>query len=65
MGYLIKIKRVVFKFKDGIAPDHMNIAGDCFDLRDGFIYVWNGEDVVAMVRVDIINYVCISEKKEN
>jgi hypothetical protein len=59
------VKRVVFKFKDGIAPDHMNIAGDCFDLRDGFIYVWNGEDVVAMVRVDIVNLVCISEKKEN
>ena len=58
------MKRAVFKFKDGIEPDHMNIPGDCFDLRGDFVLVWRGEDVVAMVRTDIINYVCISEKKE-
>lgn len=58
------MKRVVFKFKDGIEPDHMNIPGDCFDLRNDFVLVWQGEDVVAMVRTDIINYVCISEKSK-
>ena len=55
------MKRVVFKFTDG---DGMNIPGDCIDMRDEFIFVWDGELVVAMVRRDIVNCVCISEKKE-
>ena len=58
------MKRVVFKFKDGIQPDHMNIPGDCFDIHGEFIYVGSGGEIVAMIRTDIINYVCISEKKE-
>lgn len=42
----------------------MNIPGDCIDMRDGFIFVWDGENVVAIVRQDIVNYVCISERKD-
>lgn len=56
------MKRVVFKFKDG---DGMNLPGDYIEHRDEFIYVFNGEYVVAIVRADIVNIVCISEKKEN
>ena len=55
------MKRVVFKFKDG---DGMNIQGDYIDMRDEFIYVYNGDYIVAIVRHEIVNIVCISEKKE-
>lgn len=55
------MKRVVFKFKDG---DGMNIPGDYIDIRDDFIIVYNGEYIVAIVRHDTVNLVCISEKKE-
>ena len=58
------MKRVVFKFTDAIEPNHMNIPGDCIDMRDGFIYVWDGDLVVAIVRAEMVNMVCISEKKE-
>ena len=53
------MKRVVFKFKDG---DGMNLPGDYIEMRDDFIYVFNGEYVVAIVRADIVNIVCISER---
>lgn len=55
------MKRVVFKFKDG---DGMNLPGDYIEMRDDFIYVFNGEYVVAIVRADIVNIVCISERKD-
>jgi UDP-N-acetylglucosamine pyrophosphorylase len=47
----------------------MNIEGD-YIVHDGeFIYVYNGDNVVAMVRPEIVNLICISEKlcnkKEN
>lgn len=58
------MKRVVFKFKEDIEPNHMNIPGDCIDMRDDFIYVWDGDFVVAIVRTEIVNMVCMSEKKE-
>lgn len=54
------MKRVVFKFKDG---DGMNIPGDYIEIRDDFIIVYNGEYIVAIVRHDIVNLVCISERK--
>ena len=58
------MKRVVFRFVDGIEPNHMNIPGDCIDVRDGFVVVWNGEFIIAMVKQEIVTFVCISEKKE-
>ena len=58
------MKRVVIKFTEGIEPNHINIPGDCIERRDDFIYVWDGDIVVAIVRTEIVNMVCISEKKE-
>jgi hypothetical protein len=55
------MKMVVFQFANG---DGMKIPGDCIDMQDEFIFAWNGEYVAAMVRRDIVNAVCISEKKE-
>jgi hypothetical protein len=58
------MKRVVIKFT---YDDHMNIEGD-YIVNDGtFIYVYNGDNIVAMVRPEIVNLICLSEKqtKEN
>lgn len=55
------MKRVVFKFKDG---DGLNIPGDYIEMRDDFIYVYDGEYIVAMVRYDTVNLVCISERNK-
>ena len=56
------MKRVVIKFKDK-ELDHMNIEGDFIDLKDDFIYVYKGDYIVAIVRHEVVNFVCISEKK--
>jgi hypothetical protein len=58
------MKRVVIKFKDK-ELDHMNIEGD-YIYRDGdYIFVYNGDNIVAMVRHEIVNLICISEKQVN
>lgn len=59
-----QMKRVVIKFS---FDDHLNIEGD-YIVRDGeFILVYNGDNLVAMVRPEFVNVICISEKplKEN
>jgi hypothetical protein len=56
------MKRVVIRFKDK-GLDHMNIEGDYIDLKDDFIYVYNGDYISAIVRHELINLICISEKK--
>lgn len=54
------MKRVYIKFT---YDDHMNIEGD-YIVHDGeFIYVYNGDNVVAMARPEIVNLICISEKQ--
>jgi hypothetical protein len=55
-----QMKRVYIKFT---FDDHMNIEGD-YIVHDGeFIYVYNGDNVVAIVRPEIVNLICISEKQ--
>ena len=56
------MKRVVIKFKDK-ELDHMNIEGDYIALQDDFIYVYNGDYISAIVRCELINLICISQKK--
>ena len=53
--------RVVIKFKDG---EHININGDYIDVRDEFIFAWNGEFMVAIARASEVNTCYISEKNE-
>ena len=59
------MKRVVFRFIEDIDLTHINIQGDCIDVRDGFIVVWNGDLIVAMVKQEIVKLVYISEKKDD
>ena len=56
------MKRVYIKFT---YDDHMNIEGDYIVNDGGFIYVYNGDNLVAMVRHEIVNLICISEKQIN
>lgn len=59
------MKRVVIKFNEINDNDHMNIEGD-YIVNDGeFIYVYKGDNIVAMVRPEIVNLICISEKQVN
>jgi UDP-N-acetylglucosamine pyrophosphorylase len=41
----------------------MNIEADYIVHEGEFIYVYNGDNVVAMVRPEIVNLICISEKQ--
>jgi hypothetical protein len=57
------MKRVYIKFNEFNNNDHMNIEGD-YIFRDGdYIYVYNGDYISAIVRHELINLICISEKK--
>lgn len=59
------MKRVYIKFNELNDNDHMNIEGD-YIYRDGdYIFVYNGDNIVAMVRPEIVNLICISEKQVN
>ena len=55
------MSRVIIRFKNG---DHINLAGDCIDIRDGWVMAWRGDALVAIVREDEVNICYISEKKE-
>ena len=53
--------RVIIKCNNG---EHLNIQADCFDVRDGWILAWRGEDIVAYVRSEVVDICYLSEKKE-
>lgn len=58
------MKQVLVNFRYGIEPNTLKINGDCFDTHDGFIYVGCKGEVVAMIRTEIVNYVCTIENTE-
>lgn len=53
--------RLMIRFKDG---EQLNIDVECFDLRDGWILAWRGEDLVVIARAEEVNVCYISEKCE-
>lgn len=55
------MSRCLFKFKNG---EYVNIQADCIDLRDGWIYAWRGDYIVAIVQAEEVLACYISEKKE-
>lgn len=58
------MKRVYIRFN---FDDHMNIEAD-YIYRDGeFILIYNGDNLIAMVRPEFVDVICITEKpiKEN
>lgn len=59
------MKRVYIKFNELNNNDHMNIEGDYIYRDSDYIFVYNGDNIVAMVRPEIVNLICISEKQIN
>jgi hypothetical protein len=55
------MKRAIIRFKD---KTFINIPADAIDVRNELIYVWNGEDVVAIAKLDNLDVCYLSEKKE-
>lgn len=53
--------RAVFKFSNG---DYLNVPADQIDVRNEWILAWNGEDIVAIAKVDVVDICYLSEKKE-
>lgn len=53
------MKRVVIKGKDDL---HINIEGDYFRFDEDFLLAWNGENLVAIVRVELIQMAYIVDK---
>lgn len=53
------MKRVVIKFKDGT---HINIEADYLHQEEGILTAWSGNDLVAIVRLEIVQAAYLSEK---
>ena len=55
------MKRVIFKFTDG---SHVNLPADFIDLKDGIVSAWDGNNLVAVAKIDAVEVCYLSEKKE-
>ena len=56
-----KMTRAIIKLKCG---DHINIIGNYIDLRDTWVMVWNGNDLVAIVLATEVISCHLSQAKE-
>ena len=56
------MKRVIIKFKDGA---HINIEADFLQRDEEFITAWNGNDIAAIVRTELIQMAYLSERGGN
>lgn len=55
--------RAIFKLSNG---DFINIPADQIDIREDWICAWNGEDIVAIAKADIVDscHLSKSEREE-
>lgn len=54
--------RVVIKFESG---EYLNIPGDYIDVRDGWVFAYKDEYLVAACKEVEVKIIYITEKKEN
>ena len=54
------MKRTIIKLKDGTV---INIPADAMDTRNEWLFVWNGEDIVAVINREELKYCFIGEQK--
>lgn len=54
------MSRVIIKFSNG---EGVNLEADCIDTRDGWLIAWKGEDIVAIVRLELIDACYLSKQK--
>lgn len=55
------MKRVVIKFKDGT---YINTEADYLQRDEEFITAWNGENIAAIVRIELIQTAHLSEREQ-
>ena len=55
------MKKVIIKFSDNT---FFNAPADFIDIRDGMVIAWDGENMVAVAKLDAINCCYLSDKKE-
>ena len=53
--------RAIIRFKDN---SYINISADYIATQDDFVKVWNGENLVAMVRQDEVSACYLSERRD-
>ena len=53
--------RAIFKFTNG---DYLNIQADLIGRKDGDIEAWNGDNLVAMAKAELVDICYLTEKKE-
>ena len=53
--------RAVFKFKDGT---HLNVPADYLCTQEEWAQAWNGEQMVAMARLDDVSCFYLTKKNE-
>ena len=52
--------RVIIKLKDGT---YINTVGDYLSRNDeGFLIAWNGDDIVAVVKIELVTVAYLTEK---
>ena len=55
------MKRAVFKLKDG---EFINVPADQIDKQGEWICAWQGDDIVAIAKADIVETCRLSEEGE-
>ncbi len=53
------MKKVVIKCKDGL---YINRKGDYIRFDEDFLFAWDGENLVAVVRVELVDMAYVVEK---
>ena len=55
------MKRAIIKFTDGT---YVNLAADLINLKDDLVTAWDGDNLVAVAKIDAVEVCYLSEKKE-
>ena len=55
------MKRVFIRFKDGT---YINIEADYLQRDEEFLTAWNGDNIVAIARLEVIQTAHLSERVE-
>ena len=53
--------RAIIKLNNG---DYINVPADALDVRDNWICAWEGQDIVAIVKADLVDSCHLSKQKE-
>jgi hypothetical protein len=54
--------RAIFKLTNG---EFINVPADQIDIRDNWVCAWDGENIVAIVKIDIVASCHLSKQKED